>query len=193
MNHTLSGYMPDWHFHSEMHIKMDKCTLKYRADSPYTKYMYINSIDVLGPFKHESNIQCTLRKLLVKWKRFLRNLHLIAQCRFLTSWKGFGSCPACMTVLKDITCVHIYNRLTFLPTLCVQIYLATMPFKRVQGEETAGGPHALRALWLVQMASIWQAACAYSWSGRFDLRTVDPARRGRLLSVWKKYIYWQSS
>lgn len=135
MNHTLSGYMPDWHFHSEMHIKMDKCTLKYRADSPYTKYMYINSIDVLGPFKHESNIQCTLRKLLVKWKRFLRNLHLIAQCRFLTSWKGFGSCPACMTVLKDITCVHIYNRLTFLPTLCVQIYLATMPFKRVQGED----------------------------------------------------------
>jgi len=27
----------------------------------------------------------------------------------------------------------------------LQIYLATMPFKRVQDEETAGGPHALRA------------------------------------------------
>lgn len=71
-------------------------------------------------------------------------------------------------------------------------------FKRVQGEETAGGPHALRAG--RQLRYDWFRWFPY---GRLHmhtadlvdliLRTVDPAHRGRLLSVWKKYIYWQSS
>jgi len=67
-----------------------------------------------------------------------------------------------------------------------------MPFKRVQDEETAGGPHALRAgrqlrLWLVQMVYV-RLHIHTADLVDFILRTVHQARRGRLLSVWKKYI-----